>query len=189
MQKRQAKTYVDGIVAAEATLRENADDVLDAKIDTEINARQVADNALDSRVTVVETEMTATQTAAGVNADGTYAQPSGTNYIDLSTSLADADAKLDAAIKAVDNNRSTKESSLQAQIDAEEVSRIAGDSDLSDALAAEVARATDCRASKRNKHRNKRNSNRLLNLHVHRVLSHLYNHRSTSSLLTLIQMH
>ena len=137
-----AKTYADGIVAAEATLRENADDVLDAKIDTEINARQVADNALDSRVTVVETEMTATQTAAGVNADGTYAQPSGTNYIDLSTSLADADAKLDAAIKAVDNSRSTVEASLQAQIDAEEAARIAGDSDLTASLAAEVSRAT-----------------------------------------------
>ena len=102
-------------------LRENADDVLDAKIDTEINARQVADNALDSRLTVVEGEMTATQIAAGVNPDGTYSQPSGTNYIDLSTSLADADAKLDAAIKAVDTGRLAIESSLQSQIDAEEV--------------------------------------------------------------------
>jgi len=137
-----AKVYADGIVAAEATLRENADDVLDAKIDTEINARQVADNALDSRLGVVESEMTATQIAAGVNPDGTYVQPSNTNYIDLSTSLADADQKLDAAIKAVDTGRLAIESSLQSQIDAEEAARIAGDSDLSDALAAEVLRAT-----------------------------------------------
>ena len=75
--------------------------------------------------------MTATQIAAGVNPDGTYSQPSGTNYIDLSTSLADADAKLDAAIKSVDTGRLAIESSLQSQIDAEEASRIAGDSDLS----------------------------------------------------------
>jgi hypothetical protein len=137
-----AKTYADGIVANEATLRENADNVLDGKIATETNARQVADNALDSRLTVVEGEMTATQTAAGVNADGTYATPSGTNYINLSTSLADADQKLDAAIKAVDTGRLSAESSLQAQIDAEEAARIAGDSDLTASLAAEVARAT-----------------------------------------------
>ena len=137
-----AKTYADGIVANEATLRENADNVLDGKIATETNARQVADNALDSRLTVVEGEMTATQTAAGVNADGTYATPSGTNYINLSTSLADADQKLDAAIKAVDTGRLSAESSLQAQIDAEEDARIAGDSDLTASLAAEVARAT-----------------------------------------------
>ena len=137
-----AKTYADGIVANEATLRENADNVLDGKISTEENARQVADNALDTRLTVVEGEMTATQTAAGVNADGTYATPSGTNYINLSTSLADADQKLDAAIKAVDTGRLSKESSLQSQIDAEEAARIAGDSDLTASLAAEVARAT-----------------------------------------------
>ena len=137
-----AKTYADGIVANEATLRENADNVLDGKISTEENARQVADNALDTRLTVVEGEMTATQTAAGVNADGTYATPSGTNYINLSTSLADADQKLDAAIKAVDTGRLSAESSLQAQIDAEEAARIAGDSDLTASLAAEVARAT-----------------------------------------------
>ena len=48
---------------------------------------------------------------------------------------------MDAAIKAVDTGRLAIESSLQSQIDAEEAARIAGDSDLSDALAAEVSRA------------------------------------------------
>ena len=137
-----AKTYADGIVAAEATLRENADDVLEAKIDTEVNARQIADNALDSRLGIVESEMTATQIAAGVNPDGTYVQPSGTNYIDLSTSLADADQKLDAAIKAVDTGRLAIESSLQQQINAEEAARIAADQSLEEDLLAEVARAS-----------------------------------------------
>lgn len=47
----------------------------------------------------IQTELDDTQTGAGLNADGTYATPSGTNYIDGSTSLANADALLDAQIK------------------------------------------------------------------------------------------
>lgn len=137
-----AKVYADGIVADEQAAREAADNVLDGKIAAEADARSIADNALDSRVTVVETEMTATQLAAGVNADGTYAAPTGTNYIDLSTSLADADRKLDAAIKAVDNTRNSGINNLQAQLDAEIATRGSEDSDIRASLAAEVARAT-----------------------------------------------
>ena len=137
-----AKIYADGIVANEATLRDNADVVLDGKISTEENARQVADNALDSRTTVLETEMSATQTASGLNADGTYAAPSGTNYIDLSTSLSDADKKLDAAIKAVDNTRNSNLTNLQSQIDAEVARATSAEGVLTSDLATEVSRAT-----------------------------------------------
>jgi trimeric autotransporter adhesin len=137
-----AKTYADGIVAAEATTRENADDVLDGKITTEATARANADNALDSRTTVLETEMSATQLGAGLATDGTYVTPTTTNYLNASTSLADADAKLDAAIKAVDNTRNSGINNLQSQIDAEIVTRTAEDSDIRDSLADEVARAT-----------------------------------------------
>jgi predicted nucleic acid-binding Zn-ribbon protein len=137
-----AKTYADGIVANEATLRENADDVLDGKITTEANTRAAADNALDSRTTVLETEMSATQLGAGLATDGTYVTPTSTNYLNASTSLADADAKLDAAIKAVDNTRNSGINNLQSQIDAEVATRTAEDSDIRDSLAAEVARAT-----------------------------------------------
>jgi hypothetical protein len=47
----------------------------------------------------LQTEVDDTQTGAGLAADGSYVQPSGSNYIDASTSLASADALLDAQIK------------------------------------------------------------------------------------------
>ena len=144
-----AKIYADGIVANEATLRDNADNVLDGKISTEANSRQVADNALDSRATVLETEMTATQLAAGLNADGTYASPDSgtTNYIDLSTSLADADKKLDAAIKSGDNSRIAGDANLQSQMDAEVARATAAEGVLTTNLATEVGRATAAEAA------------------------------------------
>ena len=142
-----AKIYADGIVANEATLRENADTVLDGKITTEATSRQNADNALDSRATVLETEMSATQLASGLSTDGTYATPSGTNYIDLSTSLADADAKLDTAIKSADTDRIAGDANLQAQVTAEVTRATAAEGVLTSNLATEVARATSAEAA------------------------------------------
>ena len=137
-----AKTYADGIVANEAALRTGADATLQGNIDAEATARQIADNGLDSRLTVVETEMTATQLAAGVNADGTYITPTSTNYLNSSTSLADADAKLDAAIKAVDNTRNSGINNLQSQIDAE-IARASAAEDANTVLInGETTRAT-----------------------------------------------
>ena len=142
-----AKIYADGIVSGEATLRDNADVVLDGKIATEATARAQGDNALDTRLQVVEGEMSATQLAAGVNADGTYASPDGTNYIDLSTSLADADKKLDTALKTADNARIAGDVNLQAQMDAE-ISRATSAEGLVTAnLTTEVARATAAEAA------------------------------------------
>lgn len=46
-----------------------------------------------------QVEIDAIETGAGLNTDGTYIQPSGSNYIDASTSLANADSLLDAQIK------------------------------------------------------------------------------------------
>jgi len=137
-----AKIYADGIVAGEATLRDNADVVLDSKISTESTARQVADNALDTRATVLESEMSATQLAAGVNADGTYSAPENTNFIDLSTSLTDADKKLDTAIKSADDDRVAGDVNLQSQIDSEIARAIAVEGVLTSNLATEVSRAT-----------------------------------------------
>ena len=137
-----AKVYADGIVAGEATLRENADDALDGRIDQEINDRQVADNGLDTRLTVVETEMSATQLASGLATDGTYVTPSGTNYLDASTSLADAAAKLDAAIKSVDNTRNSGVTNLQSQLDAEIARATSAEGANRTLINGEIARAT-----------------------------------------------
>lgn len=142
-----AKVYADGIVADEAVARENADTVLQTAITNEATARQTADAALSNRATALETEMTATQSGAGLGTDGSYTAPSGSSYLDLSTSLKDADAKLDAAIAAEKLRAEGVESGLQSEIDAEELARAAGDSAINVSLAAEVARATGVEAT------------------------------------------
>lgn len=47
----------------------------------------------------LQTELDDTQAGAGLDANGDYIQPSGSNYIDTATSLASADALLDAQAK------------------------------------------------------------------------------------------
>lgn len=57
-----------------------------------------------TKLDAIQAELDKTQTGAGLGTDGTYAQETGSNYIDGATSLKDADKKLDAAIKAVEKN-------------------------------------------------------------------------------------
>lgn len=54
---------------------------------------------LKAFVDALQSELDATQAGAGLETDGTYASPVGTNYIDTATSLKNADALLDAQIK------------------------------------------------------------------------------------------
>jgi len=137
-----AKVYADGIVAAEETARENADTVLQSAIDAEVTRAQSAEATLSSRATALETEMTATQAGAGLSTAGNYITPTGTSYLDASVSLADADAKLDAAIAAEVSRASGVEAGLQTQITNEIAARIAGDSDLQSQIDAEIGRAS-----------------------------------------------
>ena len=74
-----------------------------ADVDAEESARQSADAAIQS-------ELDATQTGAGLSADGSLASHSGTNYIDSATTLKGTDALLDAAIKAVSDEINTSQS-------------------------------------------------------------------------------
>ena len=53
--------------------------------------------------TKYQAELDATQIGAGLEADGTYTQPSGTNYIDTALSLKNAEELLDAQIKIQDD--------------------------------------------------------------------------------------
>ena len=75
---------------------------------TDNDSLEVAIGKLDGQAgaqatvsTNMQTELDDTQTGAGLAANGDYISPSGTNYIDGATSLADADELLDAAIAAV----------------------------------------------------------------------------------------
>lgn len=57
-----------------------------------------------TKLDAIQAELDKTQTGAGLNADGTYTHETSSNYLDGATSLKDADKKLDAAIKAVEEN-------------------------------------------------------------------------------------
>lgn len=77
----------------------DADDALDAQvmvnedaIDAEELARTNADNAL-------QTEIDAIETGVGLAANGSYVQPSGTNYLNSTLTLMGADVALDTQIK------------------------------------------------------------------------------------------
>lgn len=58
------------------------------------------DTVFSGRVTTLETEATAAQTAAGLNPDGTLTAFSGTTYLDTKSSLRAAAIALDTAVKA-----------------------------------------------------------------------------------------
>lgn len=57
-----------------------------------------------TKLDAIQAELDKTQNGAGLNADGTYAPETASNYLNGATSLKDADKKLDAAIKAVEEN-------------------------------------------------------------------------------------
>jgi hypothetical protein len=79
-----------------------AADALLANTIAAANSASVArDAALSANIASVQAELDATQTGAGLAANGAYVVPQGSNYLGSTTSLADADAKLDAAIKSV----------------------------------------------------------------------------------------
>lgn len=68
---------------------------LDAAIKTEVDARTSAD-------TNQQTEIDNIESGAGLNADGTFTAPVGTNYLGTSTSLKNGEVVLDTQLKATD---------------------------------------------------------------------------------------
>lgn len=87
----QVKLANDAI-AAEAAARTTADTNFAASLQAEIVNRTSADDA-------IQQELNSTQAGAGLETNGAYAKPTGSNYINNATSLKDADFVLDAAIK------------------------------------------------------------------------------------------
>jgi len=95
-------TLKGGLVALDTEIQVNA-----VAISTEASARVDGDNALNALITGLEGDIDAlqleiddVQIGAGLEADGSYVAPAGSNYLAASTSLKDALAKLDAALKA-----------------------------------------------------------------------------------------
>ncbi len=99
---QDAKDYTDSEVSAEASARS-------AAVSGEEAARMAADTAIQS-------ELDATQGGAGLGVDGSYTAPVGSAHLGSATSLKDADSKLDAAIVAETNARTTAVSNLEQSI-------------------------------------------------------------------------
>ncbi|PQB09062.1 hypothetical protein BST83_01595 [Polaribacter filamentus] len=97
----------------------------DAALDTQINinttsiitnATAIAINTSDANG--LQTELDATQTAAGLGTNGTYSANLSTNYIKTSTSLVDATEDLDTQIKTNTDAIATTNTSIQTELDA-----------------------------------------------------------------------
>ena len=82
----------------DATSLADADDKLDAALKAEETDRVAKDEALQG-------ELDATQAGAGLDESGSYIPQVDANYIKDAVSLADADSKLDAALKVEEENR------------------------------------------------------------------------------------
>ena len=122
-------------------MREAADTLLEGQITAEATARANADNALDTRTTSLETEMTATQSAAGLATDGTYVTRTGSNFLDTAVSLKDEASKLDAALKSEETARIAADNTLTTNLNSEITSRTNADASLQSQITAEVSRA------------------------------------------------
>jgi hypothetical protein len=105
--------------------------------------------ATKGALTAFQTEIDAIETGAGLATDGSYVVPTGTNYLNASSSLADATLKLDAQIAssaaaiAAEVTRATGAEQTNAAAIAAEVTRATGaEQTNAAAIAAEVTRAT-----------------------------------------------
>jgi len=85
---------------------------LDAQVDT--NAQAISQEVTDRTNAdgAIQTELDATQTGAGLGADGTYAANGGANYISTATSLKNADNLLDAQLKSTQDDLDALETSF-----------------------------------------------------------------------------
>ena len=130
-----ADTALGGRIDQEISDRANAVTTLQSSVSSEAAARLAKDNALQA-------ELDATQLGAGLGTDGTYTAPTSSTYLGAATSLADADSKLDAAVKAEVDRATAAELVLTGNIAAEAARATAAEGVLTANVAAEVARAT-----------------------------------------------
>ena len=136
-------------IAGEVSARTTADTTLTANLNTEITNRTAADTAQQTEINTIET-------GAGLEGDGSYTAPTGSNYLNSAVSLKDADFKLDAALKDVQGqvtviNTTTipdVTTALNAEVSRattaesdEATARAAGDATNATAIAAEASRA------------------------------------------------
>ena len=87
-------------VSAEASTARAAEGVNATAISTETTRATGVEGTLSTDIAANLTEITATQSGAGLSVAGAYVAPTTSNYHNTATSLASADMKIDAALKA-----------------------------------------------------------------------------------------
>jgi len=113
---------------------------IDTTVETETTRATTKENELQS-------ELDKTQTGAGLAEDGSYVHDHPTNYIDEATSLADADHKLDSALKTVED----KVDGLSASTESLSANTVSEISRLDTKIDAETTRATEKETELNNK--------------------------------------
>jgi predicted nucleic acid-binding Zn-ribbon protein/cytoskeletal protein CcmA (bactofilin family) len=105
---------ISGLDTRLTTAEGDIDDLEDRMDDSEARADSIvaAVASNDSDIQDLQDELDATQTGAGLNADGSYSANGAANYIASSTSLADADDALDAGLQAEVDRATDREDSI-----------------------------------------------------------------------------
>ena len=135
----QIKAVADAL-ATETDDRTQADATFQANLDAEKAARELKDNNLQA-------ELNTTQAGAGLETDGTYVAPTGSNYLNAAVSLKDADYILDAAVKVNADAIVSLGSSSSAAIAAEQARAVAAEGVLQANISAETTRAQGAEAT------------------------------------------
>ena len=97
---RAAELVLTNAISAEATTARAAEALNATAITTENTRATGVEGTLSTDIAANLTEITATQSGAGLSVDGAYVAPTTSNYHNTATSLASADMKIDAALKA-----------------------------------------------------------------------------------------
>ena len=117
-----AELVATNAIAAEAGTARAAEGVNATAISTEVTRATGVESGLATDIASNLTEITATQSGAGLSVTGAYVAPTTSNYHDTATSLASADMKLDAALKAEADRAIAAEGVLTTDI-SDEVTR------------------------------------------------------------------
>ena len=141
-----AETYTDAEVLTEKTRAMAAELVNTNAIAAEATTARAAEQANATGIANNLAEITATQSSAGLNTDGTYTAHSGSNYIDAASNLKAVDLLLDAAVKANETALAQEVTDRTADVDAEETRATGEEARIEGLVTTEVTRATNAEA-------------------------------------------